>query len=113
EVLRDRGKLETVPECQLGPGEIFYLRAGQRSPVDARILVHTKGAAVDLQQLTGEPGDVRTCTAEANAIHASDSGNVVLKDSVLLRGELFCMAVRSRFNALVPSCSSKGDGDRD
>lgn len=113
EVLRDRGRLESVSECQLGPGEIFYLRAGQRSPLDARILVHTKGSAVDLHQLTGESGEMRQCTAEATAVHVSDSGNVVLKDSVVLRGELFCMAVRSRFNALVPSCSSEGDGATD
>lgn len=113
EVLRDKGRLETVSQCQLGPGEIFYLRAGQRSPLDARILVHTKGAAVDLQQLAGDSCEVRQSTSEATALHVSDSGNIVLKDSVLLRGELFCMAVRSRFNALVPSCSSEGDGARD
>lgn len=113
EVLREKGRLDEVEAAELGPGEIFYLRAGQRAPLDARILVHSKDAVLGVTQRLGDGYEVRSCSTQATTLAVSASANVVLKDSFLMKGELFCMAVRSASNALLPACSSPSPAAED
>ncbi len=52
-VERDDGRIETIPTCQIVPGDRVLLAAGQRVPVDGTVLVGT--ADVTEAMLSGEP----------------------------------------------------------
>jgi len=96
------GKLATVHAAELQPGDIVYLSAGQRCVADGRILVHEQGTAVDVSGLTLDSVDVRVCTVDATAAPITDSANIVLRDSYLISGSLFCIVVRTPGNMLLP-----------
>jgi hypothetical protein len=102
QVLR-AGKLVACAATEIVQGDIVYLQAGQRAAADGRVLVHSEGTAIDVGRLS-EPGqDMRVCSVEASAVPITASSNIVLKDSYLVRGALFCMVVRTPVNPFIPS----------
>jgi len=101
QVLR-AGKIVSSPASEVVPGDILFLRAGQRAAADGRVLVFSEGTAVDVSHITMELGDVRMITSEATAAAITASSNMVLKDSYLVSGALFCMVVRVPSTSLIP-----------
>mmetsp|Transcript_112899 Transcript_112899/g.319381 ORF Transcript_112899/g.319381 Transcript_112899/m.319381 type:complete len:601 (-) Transcript_112899:117-1919(-) len=108
QVLR-AGKLCASRADALVPGDILYLRAGQRAPVDGRVLVHADGTAIDMSQVTSDASDVRHCSADATEESITASCNMVLRDSYVVRGSLFCMAVRTSVDSLFPGYTHQPD----
>lgn len=109
QVLRT-GKLTLVSGSELVPGDIVYLSAGERAVVDCRILVvsETSSTAVDVSHLTSRANDVRSCSSHTTAASAVESRNVILKDSHVVSGSLFCMVVRTPLEPFVSSSASSG-----
>jgi len=101
QVLR-AGKTISALASDLVPGDILFLGAGQRAAADGRILVFTEGAAIDVSHLTMELSDIRRCSSEATAAAITASSNMVLKDSYVVSGALFCMVVRAPSSSLIP-----------
>jgi len=108
QVLRN-GNLSNSAGTDLVPGDIFFIHAGQKADIDARVLVLSEGSVVDVSHVTGRANDVRVCTPATTAQSAVESRNIVLKNSFIVRGSLFCMAVRPQSNPYV----SHGDAGHD
>lgn len=102
EVLR-AGKITTSLVTELVPGDMLYLQAGQRAPADGRILVHSQAATVDLSDILTDTDELRLCTTEATDSTITSSGNMVLKDTYLVAGSIFCMVVRPPATPLIPT----------
>jgi len=57
---------------------------------------------VDCSHLTLDVVDVHRVTTEATSPAIADSANIVLRDSYLIAGSLFCMVVRAQNNSFIP-----------
>lgn len=108
QVLRG-GRLEMCAGRRLCPGDVVYMRVGQKVPADCRVLVHSDGATVDCSHLTACANDLRVCCHQATAATASESRNIVLKDSYIVSGALFCMVVRMPSSGLLPPLDSSDE----
>lgn len=102
QVLR-AGQIVTSPAPEIVPGDIVYLRAGQKAVADGRVLVFSKGAMVDVTHLTTQPNDIRICSTEKTSLVATESRNIILHNSHLIYGTLFYMVVRPPKKAFIPS----------
>jgi hypothetical protein len=102
QVLR-AGQIVQSPAPEIVPGDIVYLRAGQKAVADGRVLVFSKGAMVDVTHLTTQPNDIRICSTEKTSLVATESRNIILHNSHLIYGTLFYMVVRPPKKAFIPS----------
>lgn len=107
------GRLITVNAKDLQLGDVVLLSAGQRCAADGRILVYEEGTKLDASHLSLDAIDVRVCCTEATSAASIDSSNIVLKDSFLISGSLFCMVVRDPTHALIPNSMKEVDGLED
>ena len=86
EVLRD-GIPAVVRTEDLVPGDIILLRAGERVPADARLLI-SLGIEADESSLTGESFPVRKSAGKIDEkTQLADRNNMVFSGSVITRGE--------------------------
>ncbi|MBN2408627.1 MAG: cation-translocating P-type ATPase [Candidatus Aminicenantes bacterium] len=84
-VLRN-GKEEEIPSRELVPGDILLLEAGDKIPVDAR-LIEVHSLSCDEAALTGESIPVRKETAPLRSnIPASDRKNMVFAGTIVTYG---------------------------
>eukprot|EP00448_Togula_jolla_P018371 CAMPEP_0170577024 /NCGR_PEP_ID=MMETSP0224-20130122/4703_1 /TAXON_ID=285029 /ORGANISM="Togula jolla, Strain CCCM 725" /LENGTH=634 /DNA_ID=CAMNT_0010899901 /DNA_START=84 /DNA_END=1986 /DNA_ORIENTATION=+ len=95
------GRMVQTPSSDLVPGDIAYLRAGQRVAADGRVLCHIDGTTVDSSTVSGRSDDVWVCTVTATADSASESCNIVLRGSYIVSGAVLCLVVRGSWNPLV------------
>ena len=77
-VLRN-GALENVPSCEIVPGDLIELEAGDNVPADARIVWHTPNFGVQEASLTGESTPViKTCSVlDEPDVPLAERGNMV------------------------------------
>mmetsp|Transcript_77248 Transcript_77248/g.213645 ORF Transcript_77248/g.213645 Transcript_77248/m.213645 type:complete len:593 (-) Transcript_77248:180-1958(-) len=108
------GRILTAFADELVTGDLVYLCAGQRVALDGRVLVYTAGTALDVSQLTFEMSDVhvRVCSAGPTAEAITASRNMVFKDSYVVAGSLFCMAVRAAVDSFIPSSAHETETDQ-
>eukprot|EP00427_Karlodinium_veneficum_P033293 CAMPEP_0169195472 /NCGR_PEP_ID=MMETSP1016-20121227/7231_1 /TAXON_ID=342587 /ORGANISM="Karlodinium micrum, Strain CCMP2283" /LENGTH=530 /DNA_ID=CAMNT_0009272011 /DNA_START=114 /DNA_END=1703 /DNA_ORIENTATION=- len=111
EVVRG-GKLTSSAATDLVLGDIVYICAGQQVAVDGRILVAADGTAVDASHLTSRSNDVRICSTKTTAGSALESRNIVLKDSHIISGALFCMVVRTTREPFIPASAQAAEEDQ-
>lgn len=102
QVLRS-GQIVQSPAPDIVPGDIVYLRAGQKAVADGRVLVFSKGAMVDVTHLTTQPNDIRICSTDKTSNVATESRNIILHNSHLIYGTVFYMVVRPPKKAFIPS----------
>jgi len=100
QVLRG-GQLIDTSAAELVPGDILYIRAGQKAPADARVLVMTEGTTVDASLITRRSSDMRPCSMRATHPTLTESFNIVLKGGLVDIGALFCVLIRAPRNPLV------------
>lgn len=110
-VLRAGAIVHQCPAPELVPGDLVYLVAGQTAPADGRVLVYSEGATVDASHLTARPSDVRYCCPQTTAPTAVESRNIVLRDSNIVHGSVFCMLVRSAKTPFIPFSAYGGKED--
>lgn len=101
QVLR-AGKLVTSVPSEVVPGDVIFLCAGQKAVADGRVLVHTEGSVVDVAHVTQRPKDLRIVSTRNTAAASIDSANIVLKDSYMVCGAVFCAVVKSPRDPFVP-----------
>ena len=75
------------------PGDVVFLRSGQKSPVDGRVLVFKPGTLIDNSELTGKSYDIQACAVDSTSTHPVDSRNIIVQHAVLISGQAFMMAV--------------------
>lgn len=105
------GNLVAVPGPFLQPGDIVHLHAGQKAAADGRVLVISAGTILDASQVTARANDVRVCCCQPTAPSAAESRNMVLKDSHLVIGSLFCMVVRTPAHPITPTVGESRNND--
>eukprot|EP00929_Paragymnodinium_shiwhaense_P096640 TRINITY_DN58283_c0_g1_i1.p1 TRINITY_DN58283_c0_g1~~TRINITY_DN58283_c0_g1_i1.p1 ORF type:complete len:653 (-),score=135.48 TRINITY_DN58283_c0_g1_i1:108-2066(-) len=108
------GKVVTTDGAEVVPGDVVFLQAGQKAAADGRVLVHVDGTVVDVSNATVRTSDCRSISTQATAVTPAESNNIVLKDSYVVSGALFCMVVRPPRNPFIvePSlASAAGNGN--
>jgi len=102
------GQLSLVSATELMQGDVLYIWAGQLVPADLRVLLASDSAAVDVSHVTSRSNDVRLCSADASGSSITESRNILLKDGHIISGYLFCIVVRSPFEAFVQDTAAVG-----
>ncbi|MDN5344143.1 MAG: P-type Ca2+ transporter type [Clostridia bacterium] len=82
------GQQRRLPASELVPGDIIYLRSGDRVPADARLIAATD-LEVEEASLTGESVPVRKQVAPLTSVNlvAGDMVNMVFMGSSVTRGQ--------------------------
>jgi P-type Ca2+ transporter type 2C len=84
-VLRN-GSTKTIPSKELAVGDIIEFRAGEKVPVDAR-LIRAQGLFTQEAVLTGESGDVSKQTARLSArAPVSNQSNMIFAGTAVVNG---------------------------
>jgi len=107
-VLRS-GSLARSAAHDLVPGDVVHLAAGEKCPLDGRVLLCTDSAMVDSSHVTGRANDLRVLARKPTASSPIESRNVVLRDTYVVTGSLFMMVVRSLRNAFISPSSYGGN----
>lgn len=93
-VVRD-GNLKEVDSSELAPGDVIYLKMGDKAPADAR-LVWQKNLKVDESSLTGEWMAVSKSTGEISELSPlADRTNMVYSGTIIEDGSAAAVVVET------------------
>jgi P-type E1-E2 ATPase len=106
-VIRD-GRVLTVPQADLVPGDVILLASGDRVPADAR-LISADALEVDEAALTGE-----SIPVYKSADAASESGRIALEGTGVITGTARAVVVAvgadTRMGAIAAALDEYSDG---
>jgi len=100
-VLRD-GKEEMVSDEEVVPGDIIFLKEGEKVPADARV-IFSNGLHVDESSITGEslPVDKNPDPLKGDGILAADQRNMLFKGTHVVSGSGTAVVVATGIKTLV------------